>query len=82
MQAHLAEFSHRTADDFARVIDGCAKAGTLPADLNPKLASFLIIGMIASIARWYEPAGPLTPEALAAEALKLIGYRRAAPDRT
>jgi hypothetical protein len=25
------------------------------------------------------PAGPLTPEALAAEALKLIGYRRAAP---
>jgi len=41
---------------------------------------FLIIGMIASIARWYEPAGPLTPEALAAEALKLIGYRRAAPN--
>jgi AcrR family transcriptional regulator len=76
VQTNLAEFSRRTADEFAQVIRGCIEAGTLPPDLNPKLSSFLIIGMVSSIARWYEPDGPLAPDALAAEVLKLIGYRR------
>jgi hypothetical protein len=31
--------------------------------------------MIASVARWYGPGGPVEPDALAAEVLKLIGYR-------
>jgi AcrR family transcriptional regulator len=77
VQAHLAEFSRRTADDFSGVIAGCITAGSLPSGLDPRLASFLIIGMIASIARWYEPAGPLDPDALAAQVLTLIGYQGA-----
>ena len=44
---------------------------------DPFLASFAILEMCVSVARWFDPAGPLSPEQVAAEhgvfALRLVG---------
>jgi AcrR family transcriptional regulator len=70
----LHEFSRRAAETVAGVVRRCADAGLLRADLDPKITSFLIVGMIASVARWFDPRAPLTPDQLSEEILKLIGY--------
>ena len=59
------------ASTLEEALARCRDAGVLRDDVDPKIASFLIIGMLTSISRWYDPAGPMGPEALAEQALAL-----------
>jgi AcrR family transcriptional regulator len=57
------------------IIEG-VRAGTFRVS-NPFLASFGILEMCVSVARWFDPAGPLSAEQVASEhgefALRLVG---------
>ncbi|MCX4747790.1 TetR/AcrR family transcriptional regulator [Kitasatospora sp. NBC_01287] len=47
------EFDHRVAE----LVREAVAAGELRADVEPRLATRLLFGMINSIAEWYRPAG-------------------------
>lgn len=60
------------ADTVCAVIARCQREGSVWQEIDPKVGSFLIVGMLASMARWYEPGGSLTPEELADQAVALL----------
>jgi len=53
------------------------------APCDPKLAAFTIAGALSWIGRWYQPQGPLTPEAIAQQCIGLLvnGLRMVDQDR-
>lgn len=69
------EASREMADEFAGLLRRCIDGGVLRSDVDPEIASFLIIGALVSASRWYDPTGPLDAEAFADEAMALVeGY--------
>jgi AcrR family transcriptional regulator len=65
----------RIADEFLQTLERCVDAGIVRDDLDPEIASFLIMGALTSISRWYDPDGPLDVDGLARQAMGLIdGY--------
>lgn len=54
--------------------------GSLRADIEPRVATRLLFGMINSIVEWYRPGGPESPEQLAEDvlAVALDGLRQRA----
>jgi AcrR family transcriptional regulator len=71
----FAAASREMADEFAALLERCADAGVIRADVDPQIASFLIIGALVSASRWYDPTGELDPDAFADEAMALVeGY--------
>jgi AcrR family transcriptional regulator len=65
--------------EFRQIIIDGQEAGLFHI-ASPKLASFAILEMCVSIARWFRPDGDLSPEEVAREyaalALNLVGYKR------
>ncbi len=53
------------------------------APCDPKLAAFTIAGALSWIGRWYQPNGPLTPEAIAQQCIDLLvnGLRKGDQER-
>jgi AcrR family transcriptional regulator len=43
------------------------RTGALADDVDPKLATFFILGALNSLPRWYQPGGPLSRERVAEE---------------
>ncbi len=63
MRMQNREFEH-----FLRGLLAEAKrAGALADDVDPKLASFFILGALNSLPTWYQPGGPLSREQIAEE---------------
>ena len=63
MRMQNREFEH-----FLRGLLVEAKgAGLLADDVDPKLATFFILGALNSLPKWYQPGGPLTREQIAEE---------------
>lgn len=63
MHMQNREFEH-----FLRGLLAEAKrAGCLAEDVDPKLASFFILGALNSLPKWYQPGGPLSREQIADE---------------
>lgn len=59
----------------AAIFERNAARGALRSDVDPKLAALLFLGMVTSMARWYDPAGPLNREEMARVLLKFLsGY--------
>lgn len=59
---------NREFEYFLRGLLAEAKgAGALADDVDPKLASFFILGALNSLPKWYQPGGPLSRQRIAEE---------------
>jgi AcrR family transcriptional regulator len=61
-------WAHRITEEFRLLLAECAPAGAL----DHGVAANLIITMITSLHRWYDPEGPLSPDALAEQILLAV----------
>lgn len=66
----------------ALVVEACDE-GSLRSDIDPRIVTRLLFGMVSSIAEWYRPTGPVDAERLAEDVLAfaLDGLRMPASDR-
>jgi AcrR family transcriptional regulator len=62
------EFDHL----IAQIVAEAARAGAIRADIQPRLATRLIWGMLNSITEWYRPDGELSARDIADAVFKLI----------
>ncbi|KAB1660216.1 TetR/AcrR family transcriptional regulator [Pseudoclavibacter chungangensis] len=51
--------------EVAALVEASAEAGALRGDLQPRVVTRLVFGMINSIIEWYRPDGPLRREEIA-----------------
>ena len=66
--ARRREFDHRVADLAAAAIAD----GDLRADLDPRLTSRLVFGLVNSVVVWYRPGGPNSATAVADALCSLV----------
>lgn len=60
-------------DRFLReLIVEAQDAGVLDPEVDPKIATIAILGMLNWVYQWYRPDGPLSPDAIAAEFADLV----------
>ena len=62
------EFDHRVAELAAAAISD----GDLRADLDPRLTSRLVFGLVNSVVEWYRPGGPESGTAVADALTSLV----------
>jgi AcrR family transcriptional regulator len=59
--------------EFRQLIEeGIAEGSLAPCD--PKMAAFTVAGALSWIGRWYSPDGPLSPDDIATEMIKLLAF--------
>ncbi|MGH2792947.1 MAG: TetR/AcrR family transcriptional regulator [Actinomycetota bacterium] len=65
------------------VIQRGIDAGEFPKELDPKIAAYLIIGMVTSVIRWYDPKGLKSSDEISSQIYTLLrGFEgEAAPVR-
>jgi AcrR family transcriptional regulator len=74
-QKRFREWARRMSDKLTTILRDCAKRNEVRTDVDPQIASFLLIGMLASVYRWYDVKGPLKTEEIAAQATAMLeGY--------
>ena len=67
--------ARKVADELRQLIQRCIDVGVFRPGVDAEIASFLIQGAVVSTTRWYDPTGPLDPDALADQVLALVeGY--------
>jgi AcrR family transcriptional regulator len=79
-QKHFRAWARETTQSIVDIFERARDRGVIRPDIDPEIAAFMFIGMMSSTARWYDPRGRLTPEAIAEEALKMLDLYRV--DRT
>jgi AcrR family transcriptional regulator len=50
---------------FKELVTECAKTGYFPPDVNVTVTAYFLIGVSTSVAGWFDPEGPLTPDDIA-----------------
>lgn len=59
--------------EFRQLIEeGIAEGSLAPCD--PKMAAFTVAGALSWIGRWYSPDGPMSPDDIATEVIKLLAF--------
>ncbi|MGH7860241.1 MAG: TetR family transcriptional regulator C-terminal domain-containing protein [Candidatus Binatia bacterium] len=66
-------WAREMTDEVAAILVHGREAGTLRHDVDPRIAAFLLIGMLTSIARWYDPRGRLSKEEIATQVARVLG---------
>ncbi len=61
-------FDHTIARFFRRAQD----AGEIRRDLEPRLATRLLFGMLNSVTEWYRPEGKLDADGIAEAAFRIV----------
>lgn len=56
--------------------------GALRSEVDPHVASYALFGMMNWIYNWYDPTGPISPEALAEQFTRLFLHGLTAPSHT
>ncbi len=56
--------------------------GVLRSEVDPHVASYALFGMMNWIYNWYDPTGPISPEALAEQFSRLFLHGLTAPSHT
>ena len=56
--------------------------GALRSEVDPHVASYALFGMMNWIYNWYDPTGPISPEALAEQFSRLFLHGLTAPSHT
>lgn len=57
---------------IAEIVEEGIEWGQFPEDLEPKLATIFILSTVNWLYQWYDPSGPLSPEAIADRFSQLI----------
>lgn len=74
-QKRFRQWGRRMTDKLTTILQECAKRGEVRRDVDPHIAAFLLIGMLASVYRWYDTKGPLTTEEITTQATAILeGY--------
>lgn len=73
MRKRFRAWAHHTTTDFRELLDECVSDGSFAIGLDPTVAANLIVSMLTSIHRWYNPKGSVSPEQLTDQVLLLIG---------
>lgn len=67
-------FSHTVATDFQGLLDECVAARPeLAGSLDTWIAANLILSMLTTVYRWYDPNGPTHPDELRTQILLVLG---------
>ncbi|QRY42049.1 TetR family transcriptional regulator [Microbacterium hominis] len=53
------------------LVEDAQAAGALAADIDAAVATRLVFGMVNSLTEWYRPGGPLDPDAIADDVLRI-----------
>ncbi|MGP3536256.1 TetR/AcrR family transcriptional regulator [Microbacterium sp. RD1] len=69
-RANFRAWAHEQTRDFQALLDEC-----LPADaaIDSHIAANLVLSMLATLYRWYDPQGPVSKDQLAAQIEALLG---------
>jgi AcrR family transcriptional regulator len=59
---------------FERIIEEGQATGVFLTDIDPKIASFGIMGMCHWLSQWYHPSGRYTPQQIAAMFNTMVGH--------
>jgi TetR/AcrR family transcriptional regulator, cholesterol catabolism regulator len=70
-------WAHTRTQDFAALLDECIAGGASTNGrrrrLDTRVAAHLLETMLATLYRWYDPEGPVSPERLAEQIWLLVG---------
>ena len=72
-RARFHSFSHAVAIDFQALLDDCVAAGAAAGGVDTWIAANLVLSMLTSLYRWYDPTGPTTPEQLERQIAMVLG---------
>lgn len=72
-------WAHDTTADFRELLSSCLNENSLRSGLDPTIAANLIITMLTSVHRWYNPKGPVTPGQLTGQILTVLSGIVTAP---
>ncbi|MDT7588935.1 MAG: TetR/AcrR family transcriptional regulator, cholesterol catabolism regulator [Pseudonocardiales bacterium] len=59
--------------EFQELVGECLRAQRNPPKVDPFIVANLVLSMLTSLYRWYDPTGPASPERLTDEILLVIG---------
>jgi AcrR family transcriptional regulator len=59
--------------EFQELFEECLRAQRNPPKVDPFIVANLVLSMLTSLYRWYDPTGPASPERLTDEILLVIG---------
>lgn len=65
-------WARRVTTDFQSLLDECLAEQAQPAPIDTAIAANLILSMLTSLYRWYDPAGPTSREQLSEQIMLLI----------
>ncbi len=73
-KARFHRFSHKMAVDFQRLLDGCLteRPPVVSTPLDTLIAANLVLSMLTSLYRWYDPAGTTSPAQLTEQVLGVL----------
>lgn len=71
-RARFRSWAHKVAIDFQVLLDECVATNVYPTSLNTWIASNLLLSMLTSLYRWYDPEGPVKKDELNAQILSVL----------
>lgn len=71
-RAHFQAWSHRITRDFAHLIEECFDASSTESGADASVLANLLLTMLTSLYRWYDPRGQVTPLQLADQVIRLM----------
>ncbi|MBM7365335.1 TetR/AcrR family transcriptional regulator [Gordonia hydrophobica] len=73
--ADYKSWAHDVNRITADLLESCADAGVVRADVDPTTMANLIIGMMMSVSRWYDEDGKFGPDEILSQSVRLLsGY--------
>ena len=72
-RARFRSFSHAVAVDFQALLEDCVAAGAAAQGIDTWIAANLVLSMLTSLYRWYDPSGPTTPQQLERQIGAVLG---------
>ncbi|KAA1021471.1 TetR/AcrR family transcriptional regulator [Pseudonocardia sp. EV170527-09] len=69
-RASFRAWAHDRTQDFRLLLDECLPAG---GGIDTTIAANLVMSMLATLYRWYDPSGAVSPEELGRQIEKLLG---------
>jgi AcrR family transcriptional regulator len=72
-RARFRSFSHADAVDFQALLEDCVAAGAAAQGIDTWIAANLVLSMLTSLYRWYDPSGPTSPQQLERQIGAVLG---------
>jgi AcrR family transcriptional regulator len=69
----FAKWARGVTREFEELIGDCLRAQSDPPVIDTFITANLVLSMLTSLYRWYDPAGPVSPSRLTEEILVLLG---------